>query len=183
MQFATALAYLKQHLTNKNLVSHSMAVAKIMEALAVHLDQNVELWELTGLLHDIDYDQTAEDPDRHSQVGADLLEAANYPAELVYAVRVHNEVHGLPRLTLLDKALYAADPLSGLIVAGALIHPSKKLAPLTPEFISKRFVEKAFARGANREQILTCSEIGLERDDFIALGLQAMQEHAELLGL
>lgn len=178
-----ALSYLKQHLTNKNLVNHSIAVEKIMVALAQHFGEDEKLWSLAGLLHDIDYDQTAKSPEEHSKIGADQLAEQGFSEELVYAVRVHNHAHGLPRLSVLDKALYAADPLSGLIVAGALIHPSKKLAPLTAEFMLKRFGEKAFARGANREAIATCSEIGLSLEEFIAIGLVAMQEHAEEIGL
>ena len=184
MQREEALELLKKHVTNKNLVNHSIAVEKIMIGLAEHLGEDVALWSLAGLLHDIDYDQTATDPQLHSKLGADMLrEHGGFNEEMIYAVLVHNHVHGQPRLSLLDKALYAADPLSGLIVAGALIHPSKKLAPLTPDFIVKRFGEKAFARGANREAIATCSEIGLELDEFIAVGLLAMQQHAEEIGL
>ena len=183
MQRNEALTYLKEHLKQKNLVNHCIAVEYIMAALAEKLEQDVELWSLAGLLHDIDYDQTAKDPEKHSLIGAEMLQAKGLPEDLVYAVKVHNEVHGLPRLSLLDKALYAADPLSGLVVAGALIHPDKKLAPLTPEFMLKRFAEKSFARGANREQILACSEIGLSLEEFITIGLAAMQANASELGL
>ena len=178
-----ALAYLHENLHNKNLVNHSIAVEKIMAALAERLGGDVALWSLAGLLHDIDYDQTAKEPLQHSRIGADMLAAKGLPSDLVYAVLVHNHAHELPRLSLLDKALYAADPLSGLIVAGALIHPSKKLAPLNAEFIMKRFGEKSFARGANREQIAMCSDLGLELEEFIAIGLLAMQQAAEELGL
>ena len=112
-----------------------------------------------------------------------MLDKKGLPEELVYAVKVHNEVHGYPRNSLLDKALYCADPLSGLIVAGALIHPSKKLAPLDVNFMVKRFGEKAFARGANREVIAQCSELGLSLEEFLGIGLFAMQEAAAELGL
>ena len=183
MQRNEALIYLKEQLKQKNLVNHCIAVEYIMAALAEKLEQDIELWSLAGLLHDIDYDQTAKDPEKHSLLGAEMLQEKGLPEDLVYAVKVHNEVHGLPRLSLLDKALYAADPLSGLVVAGALIHPDKKLAPLTPEFMLKRFAEKSFARGANREQILACSEIGLSLEEFITIGLVAMQAHASELGL
>ena len=178
-----ALFYLKENLTNKNLINHSIAVERIMEALAERLGEDVALWSLAGLLHDIDYDQTAKEPEQHSRIGADMLAARGLPEPLVYAVLVHNEVHGQPRLSALDHALYAADPLSGLIVAGALIHPDKRLAPLYPEFILKRFAEKSFARGANREQIATCSELGLDLEEFISIGLLAMQKHAAEIGL
>ncbi|MCL2497671.1 MAG: HDIG domain-containing protein [Symbiobacteriaceae bacterium] len=183
MERSEALAYLKEHLDNKNLVNHSIAVEQIMIALAQHFAEDTQLWALAGLLHDIDYASTAKDPHLHSQVGADILAAKGFPDELVYAVRVHNDVHGLPRPSLLDKALFAADPLSGLIVAGALIHPDKKLAPLTPEFILKRYGEKAFARGVNREHMATCQELGLSLEEFVAIGLTAMQQVAQDIGL
>lgn len=178
-----ALAYLKENLPNKNLVNHCVAVEKILVALAKHFGEDAELWGLAGILHDIDYAETAKDPERHSELGAEMLEKKGLPEELVYAVKVHNEVHGYPRNSLLDKALYCADPLSGLIVAGALIHPSKKLAPLDVNFMVKRFGEKAFARGANREVIAQCSELGLSLEEFLEIGLFAMQEAATELGL
>ncbi len=103
--------------------------------------------------------------------------------ELVHAVKAHNERLGFPRETLLDKALYATDPLTGLIVAGALIRPEKKLAVVDIPFLRKRFDEKAFARGANRQQILACSELGLSLEEFLGFGLEAMQGIAEELEL
>ncbi|HBL67828.1 MAG TPA: phosphohydrolase, partial [Firmicutes bacterium] len=104
-------------------------------------------------------------------------------ADIVYAVRVHNETHGLPRLTLMDKALHASDPLTGLITSAALIKPEKMLCAIDAEFVMKRFNEKSFARGANRDQIRRCDELGLELDEFIAIGVEAMQEIAPALGL
>lgn len=178
-----ALCYLRENLTNKNLVNHSVAVEKILIGLAQHFGEEQALWGLTGILHDIDYGETAKDPDRHSLLGAEMLEEKGLPAELVYAVKVHNDVHGLPRISRLDKALFAADPLSGLIVAGALIHPSKKLAPLDVPFMMKRFAEKSFAKGANRETILHCSELGLSLEEFLGIGLAAMQGASDELGL
>jgi len=171
-------------LTNKNLINHSIALEKIMTALAIHLGEDAELWGLTGLVHDIDYDQTATDFQQHSLLGADMLtQHGGFNEELIYAVKVHNDAHGLPRISLLDKALFAADPVSGLIVACALIHPDKRLAPLTPEFVIKRFGEKAFARGATREHIATCHETGIELEEFIAIALKAMQDNAAEIGL
>ena len=178
-----ALCYLRENLTNKNLVNHCVAVEKILIGLAQHFGEDEALWGLTGILHDIDYAETAKDPNRHSLLGAEMLTAKGLPAEVVYAVKVHNEVHGLPRISRLDQALYAADPLSGLIVAGALIHPSKTLAPLDVPFMMKRFAEKSFAKGANRETIRHCSELGLSLEEFLAIGLAAMQGASDELGL
>ncbi|AGL03532.1 HD domain-containing protein [Desulfoscipio gibsoniae] len=178
-----AYKLLKQHLKNKNLIKHSLAVEAVMRHLAKHFNEDVEKWGLAGLLHDIDYDRTKGDPQRHSMEGADLLAEQGLSEDIVYAVRVHNEAHGLPRNTLMDKALYSTDPLTGLIVAGALIRPEKKLTAVDVEFLRKRFGEKAFARGANREIIAACSEMGLELEEFLALGLEAMQGIADEMGL
>lgn len=178
-----ALQLVKKHVKNKNLIKHMLAVEAIMRALAIRFGENTELWGLAGLLHDIDYDQTADDPSRHSQLGADMLAQEGLDPALVQAVRVHNEVHGLPRESLLDRALYAADPLSGLVVAAALIHPDRKLAVIDTPFIINRFNEKSFARGANREQIQTCTELGLTLEQFVSLALRSMQGISTDLGL
>lgn len=183
MQREEALVLLKKNLKNKNLFSHSLAVEAVMRRLAAHFQEDVEKWGLAGLLHDIDYDRTRDDPDRHSMEGAGMLEEAGLPADLVYAVRVHNDRHGLPRLSLMDRALFATDPMTGLIVAGALIRPEKKLAAVDVQFLVNRFNEKSFARGANRETIRACSELGLSLEEFLGLGLEAMQGIAGELGL
>ncbi|MDD4767149.1 MAG: HDIG domain-containing protein [Desulfotomaculaceae bacterium] len=178
-----AYALLKKNLTNKNLINHSLAVEAVMRRLAEHFNEDVEKWGLAGLLHDIDYDRTKEDPARHSIEGAEILAGLGLPDDIVYAVKVHNSRHGLPRLSLMDKALYATDPLTGLIVAGALIRPEKKLAAIDVPFLLNRFSEKSFARGANRETIKACSETGLSLEDFMELGLEAMQGIAAALKL
>lgn len=176
-----ALAAVKKNVKNKNLLKHMYAVEAIMAGLARKLEENEERWALAWLLHDIDYDGTADDPHAHSIVGAQMLEEMGVDGDIVYAVKAHNEIHGLPRNRKMDKALYAADPLSGLIVAAALIHPDKKLASIDTEFVLKRFGEKSFAKGANREQIQSCSELGLTLEEFIQIGLESMQAiHSEL---
>lgn len=178
-----AIALLEQHIENPNLRKHILAVEAVMRRLARHFGEDEDRWGLAGILHDIDYEQTATDPDRHSLVGAQMLEGLGVEPEIVYAVKVHNDRHGLPRLSRLDKALHAADPLTGLIVAGALIRPEKKLAAVDTQFILNRFGEKSFARGANRETIRCCAELGLSLEEFIGLGLEAMQGIAGELGL
>ncbi len=183
MERKEALAMVKKNVKNKNLQKHMFAVEAICKKLAEEFGQDQEKWALAGLLHDIDYDLTAKDPQKHSMIGADMLEEAGLPDDIVYAVRVHNEVHGLPRESLLDKVLYAADPLSGLIVAAALINPAKKLEAIDPDFILRRFDETAFARGADRDQIKSCSEFDLDLEDFVKLSYEAMLEVSEELGL
>ncbi|AZR74787.1 phosphohydrolase [Anoxybacter fermentans] len=178
-----ALNLVKQEIKQKNLIKHCLAVEAVMRRLANHFGKNEEKWALAGLLHDIDYDKTANDPERHSIVGADFLAEKGLDEDIVYAIRVHNDVHGLPRKSLMDKALYASDPLTGLIVAAALIHPEKKLNAIDTGFVLNRFKEKNFARGASREQISSCEEMGLSLEEFITLGLEAMQSIHEELGL
>jgi predicted hydrolase (HD superfamily) len=102
---------------------------------------------------------------------------------MAHAILCHNEAHGVPRETKLDKALFCADPLTGLIIAAALVRPDKKLAGLEAKSVLKRFKEKSFAAGADRKQISQCSELGLELDEFVELGLEAMKVIASDLGL
>ncbi|GAH74378.1 unnamed protein product, partial [marine sediment metagenome] len=102
---------------------------------------------------------------------------------MAHAILCHNPTHGIPRETKLDKALFCADPLTGLIIAAALVRPDKKLAGVEVRSVRKKFKEKSFAAGANREQISQCTEIGLELDEFLELGLEAMKGIADDLGL
>lgn len=178
-----ALEFLKKNLKNKNLIKHSLAVEAVMKRLAKHFGEDEEKWALAGLLHDIDYDFTKDDPQKHSLMGAEMLEKAGLPEDVVYAVKVHNEVHGLPRNSRMDKALYSTDPLTGLITAAALIRPEKSLFAVDVNSLMKRYKEKSFARGANREIIAACSELGLSLEEFMTLGLEAMQGIADELGL
>lgn len=178
-----ALQLLKQHLNNENHINHSLAVEAIMRGLAERLGQDVEKYGLAGLMHDIDYDATGKDPHRHSLVGAEILQQEGLPEDIIYAVKVHNELHGLPRQSLLDKTLYAADPVSGFITAAALVRPDKDLKEVQLKSLKKRFKEKAFARGASREQMATCSELGLELDEFLTIALDSMKKIAVDLGL
>ncbi|GLI17740.1 phosphohydrolase [Moorella thermoacetica] len=174
---------MERHVKNKNLRKHCLAVEAVMRALARHFGEDEEKWGLAGLLHDIDYESTKEDPDRHSLVGAEMLAREGLPEEIIYAVKAHNERHGLPRPDRLSKALYATDPLTGLIVAAALIRPEKKLAIVDVPFLLNRYHEKSFARGASRETIAACNELGFSLEDFFHIGLKAMQGIAAELGL
>ena len=174
---------LKKNVTNKNLQKHCLACEVVMGALAEKFGEDQEVWKLAGLLHDIDYEETKDKPDKHSLVGGEMLAELGLADEIIYAVKVHNEYHGLPRLSLMDKALYAIDPVTGLIVAGALIKQEKSLAAIDVDFLLNRYHEKSFARGANREQIAACSELGLSLEEFLAISLQAMQSISKELGL
>ena len=178
-----ALDSVKANVENDNLVKHMLATEAIMRALAKRLGEDEEEWGLTGLLHDIDVELTEDDMSTHSKLGADLARELGAGEEMAHAILCHNEAHGVPRETKLDKALFCADPLTGLIIAGALVRPDKKLAGLEAKSVRKRFKEKGFAAGANREQIALCSELGIELDEFIELGLEAMKGIAPSLGL
>lgn len=178
-----AYKLLKKNLKQNNLVKHCLAVEAVMKELAEHFNEDVDKWGLAGLLHDIDYGETADDPERHSIVGAEILEDLGLDDELVYAVKAHNGMHGLPRKKMIDKALYASDPLTGLIVAAALIHPDKKLNSIDTEFVVKRYGEKSFARGADRDVIASCSDMDMELEEFVAISLSAMQGISSKLGL
>jgi len=178
-----ALASIEANVENRNLINHMLATEAIMMALARRLGEDEEVWGLTGLLHDIDVELTEGDMHSHSKLGADIARELGASEGMARAILCHNEAHGVPCETLLEKALWCTDPLTGLIVAGALVRPDKKLAALTARSLIKRFGEKRFAAGANREQIAQCQELGLELEEFIALGLEAMQGSAEELGL
>ncbi len=178
-----ALDSVKANVENENLVKHMLATEAIMRALARRFGEDEEEWGLTGLLHDIDMELTEGDMNSHSRLGADLASEMGASEAMAHAILCHNETHGVPRETRLDNSLFSADPLTGLIIAAALVRPDKKLASVEAKSVKKRFKEKSFAAGASREQIASCSELGLELDEFIGLGLKAMQEIAADLGL
>jgi len=168
---------LLEKVQNKNLVKHCLAVGVIMEFLAKSFNQDVIDWKITGLLHDIDYEATKDNPSRHSLEGAAALKTLGLTDEIVEAVKTHNEAHGIAPQSLMAKALYVSDPISGLIVAAALVLPSKKLSDLNADNIVNRFNEKSFAKGAKREIISKCQEyLDLSLKDFSQISLNAMQK-------
>ncbi len=180
-----ALSLIKKYVENKNSIKHMLALEAIMRALARKLGKDEEEWGLAGLIHDIDMEivDYKNNPKEHGAVGAKILQEHGVEQTIVNAVLAHNEETGKERETLMEKAIYAADPLTGLIVASALVLPDKKINNLDVKSIRKRFKEKAFARGANRETIISCHEIGIDLDDFIAIGLEAMKSISKDLEL
>lgn len=178
-----ALVLVRERIGNPNLVNHCVATEVIMEALARHFglgDVDVERWALAGLLHDLDYAETAEDFDKHAVVTAELL-ADELDDEMLHAILAHADK--APRESRMDIALYAADPTTGFIVAAALVRPDKSLAGVELRSLKKRWKEKAFARGANRDQMAACEDLGMSRDGFLQLALDAMQARAAEIGL
>jgi hypothetical protein len=176
-----AIQLITTKVKNKNLIKHMLATEAIMKALAKKFAQDEKKWSLAGLLHDLDYDETLERPELHGKISAEILEEKGLGAEVIHAILAHAEK--VPRENLLDKALYATDPLTGFLVACALMTPDKKLASVDLGFALRRFKEKAFARGASREQMQSCKDFGLQLEEFISIGIKAMQEIATELGL
>lgn len=178
-----ALVLVSERIPNRNLVNHCIATEIIMEALALHFqlsDADVERWALAGLLHDLDYAETAEDFDRHALITVEEL-GDSIDTEMAHAILAHADK--APRESLMDKALYAADPTTGFIVAAALVRPEKDLDGVKLKSLLKRWKEKAFARGANRDQMAACEELELSRDEFLAIALEALQARRADVGL
>lgn len=164
-----------------NLLKHILAVEAGMRRLAEHFEEDVAFWGMTGLLHDLDYNETKEDESRHTFVTSEWLAEYDLPAEMIYAIQAHPGHK--PCRSRLDRALYAVDPSTGFIVACALMHPDKKLASIDAEFMLRRFKEKRFAAGATRENIAACSELGLELAEFLLLVREGMMRISNELGL
>jgi len=176
-----AIKLVETRIQNQNLRKHILAVEVVMKYLARELNQPEDTWAMAGLLHDLDYEETKGDPARHTLVTAELLAGLDVPPEVVDAIKAHADKK--PRVTLMEKAIYCADPVTGFLVACALIRPTKKLEPIDPEFAIKRMKEKRFAAGANRNSINTSAELGLPIDRFFAIALVAMKSISAALGL
>jgi uncharacterized protein len=176
-----ALALVKEHLKADNLVKHCLAVEALMIEFAIKFGEDVEKWGLAGLLHDLDYQYTANDPDNHTLKTVEMLSSYNLDNTILNAIKAHNMKAKLD--SKMDLALYTVDPTSGFITACALMHPSKKLESVDIQRMKKRFKEKSFAKGANREQMSECVKMGVELDDFLSICLGAMQKISNDLGL
>lgn len=178
-----ARALAREKLSNDNLYYHVLSTEAIMRSLAKRENADIEKWGLAGLLHDLDYEETGEDPKQHGLVTAAILDGIGIDSEIIDAVKAHNEALGFKRITPMDRALYAADPMTGLLVACALVQPTKKLADVKVKSVQKKFKSKTFAAGASREQMQICSEMGMEMREFIEVSLSAMTGIADKIGL
>jgi putative nucleotidyltransferase with HDIG domain len=176
-----ALELLQQHLHNRNLVKHCLAVEACMRDFAVHFGEDPEPWGLAGLLHDLDYEYTLETPSEHTERTAAMLAGRGLDDGIVHAIRAHNS--RVEAASKMDLSLLTIDPASGFIIACALMHPDKKLGSLDLAFLRKRFKEKSFAKGASRQQMEGCTRLGLALDEFLQMCLGAMQGIAADLGL
>jgi putative nucleotidyltransferase with HDIG domain len=183
-----AYALLKEKVKTPNLVKHCLAVEACMRAVGAELEAEEEswadedgLWPMAGLLHDLDYEETVDDFERHGLLTCEYLEDCRFPDEFYDAIKAH--AYKKEPVSDFEIALYAVDPLTGLIVAAALMHPDKKLASLDTDFVMRRFGEKRFAAGANRDQIRACEKLGIELPRFVGVCLGAMQGISDELGL
>jgi predicted hydrolase (HD superfamily) len=143
----------------------------------------VDLYSATGLLHDFDYERHPS-PEEHPWIGVRILEERGWPAEIRHAILGHAEYTNTPRVSHLDKTLFACDELAGFLTACALIKPSKSIHDVEVPGVRKKLKDKAFARGVNRDDVLNgAAELGIDLDQHIAFCLAAMQRDAEALGL
>jgi lysyl-tRNA synthetase class 2 len=182
-----ALKLLDERIKNKNLIKHCLAVEAAMKALARKFDGDEYKWGLAGLLHDGDWEMTANNHTRHAvQVVEWIKEFGEQDPELLQTILRHNHQHNGENKpeTAMEWALYTCDELTGLIVATALIMPSKKIADVTIESVLKKFPAKSFAAGVNRDQIKMCeTKLNILLQEFIGIVLKSMQEIAPELGL
>ncbi len=176
-----ALELVRSRVKNANLVKHMLAVEAAMRALAPRFGGDPDRWGLAGLLHDLDYEETRNIPERHALVTVEELRGMGFDdTEVLNAILAHAGKK-TPE-TPMEWAIYSVDPLTGLIVAAALVHP-QKLSGLQVENVLKRYKEKAFARSANREAIAACRNLGMELPEFVGVVLEAMKGIRDELGL
>jgi len=178
-----ALMLLKKYIYDKKLIKHSFAVEALMKNLASYLSRDENLWGLVGLLHDLDYEYTKDKPEEHSIQTAEILEGL-IPEDGINAIKSHNYIYTkyVPASSL-DKALIASDAVSGLIIATALVIPSKKLFDVKHETLIKKFNDKTFAKGCNRKKIELCIDIGIDKKKFLELSLDALKGISEIIEL
>lgn len=181
MEREEALELLKKHLKNKNLVKHSLAVEACMQAMASKLNKDVEKWGLAGILHDLDYEITEKSPELHTTETVKILKEIGIEPDIINTIQAH--AGKVPCQSEMEWAIFSIDPLTGLVIAATLMHPSKKLKEVDLGFVKRRYKEKSFARGAGREDIEQIKNIGMDLDEFISICLEAMQGIDKELGL
>jgi putative nucleotidyltransferase with HDIG domain len=179
-----ALDLLGSHIKADNLRKHCLATEVIMREVAVRLNQDGDMWSNIGLLHDLDFEYTREQPETHGRKTIEMLAPYGFSQEASNAILRHNaEALELERETVLDHALTCAETITGLIVAAALVHPEKRIRSLNPASVRKRMKSKDFARSVNREHVALCERINIPLMDFIELSIKAMASISDELGL
>ena len=176
----------KKYVDTENSVKHMIATEAVMRKMARHFDEDENLWGVAGLLHDIDMEEVDYEnkPKKHGPRSVEILKKEGVENEkILNAVLAHNPEAGKDAGSLMEKVIRAVDPLTGLIVAATLISPDKDINKIDTDFVMRRFEEKRFASGANREIIKTCKDFDMELEKFIQLSLEAMQSISVELGL
>jgi len=174
---------LNQHTTGDGLLKHALAVEIAMRAYARKLGEDPELWGLTGLLHDFDY-EAHPSAQEHPYFGSNVLRAAAYPEALIQAILAHAPYTGIERITPMEKALFGVDELCGFLVACALVQPGRSLSEVKVASVLKKLKDKHFARGVDREHIISGARaLEVDLGEHIAFVLQALQGSAAALGL
>jgi putative nucleotidyltransferase with HDIG domain len=173
------------HVQNENLRKHMYAVEAAMRFYARKYGEDEELWAMTGLLHDADYE---EYPDlrEHTQVLAGWLREGGYDERITYAILAHNDLNVAthPRNNLLSHALFACDEVTGMVTATTLVRPTKSILGLEVASVRKKMKTKGFAAGVNREDLVNgAAELGIDLDEHIANVIEAMSSVADTLGL
>mgnify|MGYP000955708812 CR=1 FL=1 len=180
---AQALALVREFVKNENLVRHMLAVEAAMRFYAEKFGEDVELWGLTGLLHDFDW-EIHPTLDEHPQKGASILRERGVSEVIVRAILSHADHTGVPRQSLMEKALFACDEITGLITAVALVRPSRSLHDLKVSSVKKKWKDRSFAAGANREEIeRAAQEFGVDLWEHTENVIQAMRRIASDLDL
>jgi len=172
----------REEISEENLVKHMLAVEAAMRELAEHFGHDPDKWGMAGLLHDLDYEKTKDNPDEHALKTVEMLKEKGVELDSIQINAIKAHAGQKERETKIEQAIYAADPLTGLIVAGALIHP-EGLMDMDPEFIHNRYDETSFARSADRDAIATCEDLGLDLEEFFGIVLSGMQKINDELGL
>jgi len=181
-----ALQLVTEFTLNPNLVKHMLAVEAAMRAYARRFGENEELWATVGLVHDFDYEQNPDlSVEGHPVTGSKIMRERDWPEEIIRAVLSHaSEYTGVPRETQMEKALYAVDELTGLITAVALVRPSKSIHDVKLRSVRKKWKDKAFAAGVDRQEIeKAADDLGIELWEHVGIVLEAMQGIAGELGL
>jgi putative nucleotidyltransferase with HDIG domain len=177
-----AFEIVREYVKSENLIRHMLAVEAAMRFYAEQFGEDAELWGVTGLLHDFDWEihPTLE---QHPQVGAPILREKGVPEEVVSAILSHADHTGIPRQSKMEKALYACDEITGLIVAVALVRPSRSLEDLKVKSVKKKWKDRSFAAGANREEIAAAAdEFGIDLWEHVGNVIEAMRRVAPVLG-
>ncbi|WP_027722959.1 HDIG domain-containing metalloprotein [Maridesulfovibrio zosterae] len=177
-----AFKLLKDNTPEENLIHHALESEAVMGALAEKLGQDIELWSRTGLLHDLDYSSTSDQPEKHGLISAEMLEG-KLPENAIKAIKAHNgEMTGVQPESDFDYALRCGETVTGLIHANALIRP-EKMEGMKAKSLKKKMKAKAFAASVSREIINECEKIGLELNDFFTISIAAVKNIAPEVGL